>query len=182
MKSATSITGTFDLDSDAGLDTYQLCIRNSFGGIECKKNAFEITTNAEGTIEISSSPTGATILIDNIANGTTPKDIDILVGSHKVTLRKTGYQDWSKTVNVQEDKSVVVDANLYAAATATPTTERTTTERTTTIPRTSRTTVKSTVKVPTTFADTPVPTEESPAEPALIIGATCLAFIALRKH
>ena len=186
VKSATSIKGTFDLDNDADVDTYQLCIKDGFGGIECKKNAFKITTNEVGSIEISSSPTGATIYIDDVANGTTPRTIDdIIVGSYKITLKKSGYQDWAKMVKVVEDETTEVDGTLYAAATTTATPIRTTTQATprpTTAPTAIRTTAEKTVRIPTTLADTPTPTEESPAEPALIIGAICLAFIALRKH
>lgn len=186
VKSATSIKGTFDLDSDAEVDTYHLCIRDGFGAIECKKNAFKITTNEVGSIEIESSPTGATIYIDDVANGTTPRTIDdIIVGSYKVTLKKSGYQDWAKMVKVEEDETTEVDATLSAAATTTPATARTTTQATprlTTAPTAIRTSAEKTVRIPTTLADTPAPAEESPSEPALIIGAAGLAFIALRKH
>ena len=186
VKSATGIKGSFDLDNDADVDTYQLCIKDGFGGIECKKNAFRITTNEVGSIEISSSPTGATIYIDDIANGTTPRTIDdLIVGSYKITLKKAGYQDWAKMVKVEEDETTEVDGTLYAAATTTATPARTTTQATprpTTAPTPVRTTAEKTVKIPTTLADTPSPTEESPADPAIIIGAVCLAFIALRKH
>ena len=111
--------------------------------------------------------------------------IDIIVGSYKITLKKAGYQDWAKTVKVEEDDTTEVDATLYAAATTTATPIRTTTQATprpTTAPTAIRTTAEKTVRIPTTLADTPSPTEESPADPALIIGAICLAFIALRKH
>jgi len=180
-KSTTKIEGTFDLDNDADPDTYQLCIRNDFDSIECKKKAFTITTNKEGTLEIDSSPSGATIYIDNVANGTTPKDVTILVGSYKITLKKAGYQDWSKTVNVEEDEEKEVDATLWIAATATPTPARTTAERTAT-PTTRRTTVKSTIKIPTTWVDPVTTAPESPVEPVLIIGSLCLAFLALRRY
>jgi hypothetical protein len=185
-KSATSIKGTFDLANDADVDTYQVCIKNGFGSIECKKNAFKITTNAEGTLEIDSSPSGATIYINDIANGTTPGDIDILVGSYKITLKKAGYQDWIKTVKVEEDETTEVDGTLYAAVTTTATPIRTTTQATprpTTAPTAIRTSAEKTVsRVPTTLEDTPTPAEGSPLEPALILGAICLAFIALRKQ
>jgi hypothetical protein len=183
VKSTTSIKGSFNLDSDANVDTYQVCIKNGFGGIECKKSAFKITTNKEGTMKISSSPSGATIYIDDIANGTTPKEIDILVGSHKVTLKKSGYQDWGKNVNVEEDEEVKVDATLYAAVTTTAT-PRPSTPLPTAVPTTRSTTIKSTIKIPTTLVveDTPTTAEESPVEPVLIIGSICLAFIALRKR
>ena len=88
-------------------------------------------------------------------------------------------------VKVEEDETTEVDGTLYAAATTTATPARTTTQATprpTTAPTPVRTTAERTVKIPTTLADTPSPTEESPADPAIIIGAVCLAFIALRKH
>jgi hypothetical protein len=180
VDSSTKISGTFDL-SDADDDTYDVCIEDEYGAVKCKKNAFKVVTNAEGTIEISSSPSGATIYIDDITNGTTPRNVNILIGSHKVTLKKAGYSDWAKIVNVEEDETTEVDATLYAVATATPTTQPTavpTTART----ATSRTTVKSTMKIPTTYADPVTTTAASPVDPALIIGTICLAFIALRKN
>lgn len=181
VTSSTKITGSFDLGEADDDGKYDICIEDDFGTVECKSNAFEVLSNAEGTIEISSSPSGATIYIDDVTNGTTPRNIDILVGSHKVSLKKAGYSDWAKIVNVEEDETTEVDATLYAVATATPTTPPTavpTTART----ATPRTTVKSTMKIPTTWADTPTPTAASPVDPVLIIGSICVAFIALRKH
>jgi len=181
VDSSTKITGTFDLGDVDEEGDYDVCIEDDFGSVECKKKAFEVLTNAEGTLEIDSSPSGATIYIDNVANGTTPKDIDILVGSYRITLKKAGYQDWSKTVTVDEDEEVPVDATLYAAATATPT-QTESTAQPTSQPTTARTTIRSTIKVPTTYADLPTTTQASPVEPMCIIGAVCLALIALRKR
>ena len=149
--SATKVTGTFDL-TDADDDTYDVCVKDSLGTVECGLS-FDITTNEVGSIDISSNPSGASIYIDGTLKGTTPDTVDdLLVGSHKIVLKKSGDQDWGKMVTVEADDTVDVEANLYAVATAAtpvPTTNPTT------IPRTSRTTVKSTIKVPTTWADIP---------------------------
>jgi hypothetical protein len=179
-KSKTEITGTFDLeDEDEG--DYEVCVKDDYGAVECDLD-FEILTSAEGSIEISSSPSGASIYIDNIANGTTPNTIDdILVGSYKIVLKKSGYEDWGKVVTVDDGETTEVDANLYAVRTATPTTQST--PAPTTVPRTTvRTTAKSTIKIPTTWVDTPTTTAESPLDPAILIGAVGLVFLALRKH
>ncbi|OPX64660.1 MAG: PEGA domain protein [Methanoregula sp. PtaU1.Bin006] len=181
VDSSTKITGTFDLGDVDEEGDYDICIIDDFGSVECKKKAFEVITNAEGTLEIDSNPSGAAIYIDNVANGTTPRDIDILVGTYKVILKKAGYQDWSKTVNVQEDETTTIDATLYAAPTATPTQTQSTPYPTAT-PTTARTTIKSTMKIPTTYAEVPTTTAASPIEPWVIIGAVCLALIALRKR
>ncbi|MFA5267688.1 MAG: PEGA domain-containing protein [Methanoregula sp.] len=179
-ESSTEITGTFDLeDEDEG--TYDVCVEDDYGAVECDLE-FEITSTASGSIAISSSPSGAAIYIDNIANGTTPNTVDdLLVGSYKIVLKKSGYEDWGKIVNVEEEEEAEVDAKLYAVATATPTTKST--PAPTTVPRTTvRTTVKSTIKIPTTWVDTPTTTAESPLDPAILIGAVGLVFLALRKH
>ena len=180
-KSSSEITGTFDLeDEDEG--TYDVCVKDDFGAIECDLD-FEILTNAEGSIEISSSPSGASIFIDNIANGTTPNTVDdILVGSYKIVLKKSGYDDWGKVVNVEEGEVTEVDATLYAIRTATPTTAPAAPAQTTAPRTTVRTTVKSTIKIPTTWVDTATTTAASPLDPAIIIGAVGLVLLALRKH
>jgi hypothetical protein len=179
VKLSSELKGTFDLD-DAEEDSYDVCIEDKSGIVECDLE-FEVTTNDVGSIDFSSSPSGAAIYIDNIANGTTPNTVDdLLVGSYKVVLKKSGYEDWGKIVNVEEDEETEVDAKLYAVATATPATQATPVPPTATR-TTVRTTAKSTIKIPTTWVDTPTTTAESPLDPAIIIGAVGLVFVALRK-
>lgn len=178
-KSSTELKGTFDLD-DAEEDSYDVCIEDKSGTVECDLE-FEVTTNDVGSIDFSSSPSGATIYIDNIANGTTPHTVDdLIVGSYKVVLKKSGYEDWGKNVNVEEDEETKVEAKLYAVATATQATQATPVPPTATR-TTVRTVAKSTIKVPTTWVDTPTTTAASPLDPAIIIGAVGLVLIALRK-
>ncbi len=181
-ESATKVKGTFDL-TDAAEDTYDVCVEDSYGGTKCALS-FKITTNKVGSIDIASSPSGASIFIDGIANGTTPTTVDdIIVGSHKVILRKTGYEEWGKTVTVTDGDTTEIDAKLYAAATATPATP-VPTPIPTAVPKTTRTTVKSTLKVPTTYADIPTTTAASPLDPAIVIGAAGLGIglVALRRR
>jgi hypothetical protein len=171
VSSTTKITGTFDL-SDAEEDTYDVCVEDTYGTDFCDLS-FEIVTNEYGTLDISSSPSGATIYIDGTASGTTPNTVeDVLVGSHKIIIQKSGYQDWGKIVSVTEDDTTEVDATLYAVATATPVLTTNPTPVPTNPPTPARTTARSTIKVPTTWADTPVPaTTASPVDPAVVIGA-----------
>jgi PKD repeat protein len=54
-----------------------------------------------GSLSVSSIPSGASIYIDNVAEGTTPATIsDLSPGSHSVKLTKSGYVDYSKTVTI----------------------------------------------------------------------------------
>jgi len=180
VKSSTELKGTFDLD-DAEEDTYDVCIEDKSGVVVCDLS-FEVTTNEVGSIDFASNPSGATIYINNIANGTTPTTVDDLIaGSYKIVLKKSGYEDWGKIVTVEADETAEVDAKLYAATTATSTTVPTTAQQATARPTTARTTAKSTIKVPTSWANTPTTTAASPVDPVIIIGTIGLAFLALRK-
>lgn len=175
------IKGTFDL-SDADEGTYDVCVEDSYKVVKCDLS-FEVTSNKVGTIAFTSSPSGASIYIDGIANGTTPNTVkNVIEGSHKVILKMNGYEEWGKIVNVVDSETSNVNANLNAisvSATAAPTNNPAPVDTAT--PTRTRTTVKSTVKVPTSWADTPTTTAASPVDPIIIIGTLGLAFLALRK-
>jgi hypothetical protein len=173
--SATKVKGSLDL-TDANEDTYYVCVKDSFGTRECDL-AFEVTTDAVGSIDISSSPTGASIYVDGSYIGTTPGTADDLVaGSHRVLLQKTGYTDWAKMVKVKEGDTTIVDADLASVTTAP-------TPIPTTVKTVATTIKKSTLKVPTPWPSATA-TPASPLDPAVIVGATMLgmALVALRKH
>jgi hypothetical protein len=168
--SATKVKGSLDL-TDANEDSYYVCVKDSFGTLQCDLS-FEITTDAVGSIDISSSPSGASIYVDGTSEGTTPDTIKNLIeGSHKVILKKSGYNDWGKIVTVKEGGTTTVDADLAAVTTA-PTTVQTT------VPTPVKTTVKSTLKVPTPWptATTIPATTTSPVDPAVIAGALGMVF------
>lgn len=82
--------------------------------------------NATGNITVSSSPLGATILLDNTNMGiVTPNTLsNVLNGTHIVGLQLTGYDAWSTTVLVNGDDHSVngtLVATVTPNATATPT-------------------------------------------------------------
>jgi hypothetical protein len=175
--SATKVTGTLDLTSKDEA-TYKVCVLDSFGTQKCGLS-FEIITDAVGSIDISSSPSGAAIYVDAVYMGTTPKTVDGLdIGSRKLLLKKTGYNDWAKLVKVTEGSTTNIDADLNVVTTA-PTTAPTAVP--TTAPTAVKTTKKSTITTPTPWP-TATATPASPVGTLAIISAICLAFIALRKH
>jgi hypothetical protein len=54
-----------------------------------------------GSISVSSSPSGASIYLDSSYQGTTPMTIkSVRADSYTITLRLTGYQDWSQTIRI----------------------------------------------------------------------------------
>ncbi len=74
-----------------------------------------------GSADITSSPAMADITLDGKSVGRTPLQLDnLLVGEHKITVSKSGYQPYSATVTVAEGKTATVNAALTKIATQTP--------------------------------------------------------------
>jgi hypothetical protein len=171
---ATSVTGTFDLTSESP-DTYQICVKDSTGAEKCGLS-FVVTTDKVGTIDLSSTPAGASVYVDSTYKGVSPCIIPgLAVGSHTVKLTMDGYSTWSKSVKVTYGSNTTIVADLSQAVTATATTLSTST------PTTVKTSLKvTTVKVPTSWAK-PTTTKASPVEGLVIIGAVGLAALVLRR-
>jgi hypothetical protein len=175
--SAIKVTGEFDLDDKEVDDDYEICVMDNYDIAICGLD-FEITSDAVGSLDISSSPSGASVLLDGTVKGTTPLKIDDLeVGTYKLILKKDGYSDWLRNAKVTNGGTTTYDADLDVVKPATPTKTST--------PVTTATTIKvtrsATVATPTPWP-TSTPTPESPVDPLVIIGGVGLALIVLRKH
>jgi hypothetical protein len=81
-----------------------------------------------GTIDVTSSPRGAEVYLDNQYKGTTPVLItDVSLGEHVIELRLRGYEIWTITGIMNEGGSAQVQASLTPISsptqvTSTPTT------------------------------------------------------------
>jgi hypothetical protein len=74
-----------------------------------------------GTIAVSSSPSSAYFYLDGKYQGTTPKTIsDVPHGAHEIVLKKSGYEDWSKSVYVDAIKTIDVSTTLTPILTPKP--------------------------------------------------------------
>jgi len=72
-----------------------------------------------GSISVTSSPTGATALLDGSAVGTTPCTFnDVTAGSHTVAISKDGYNPYSSTVQVNSGSETSVHAALSPVTSA----------------------------------------------------------------
>lgn len=176
--SSSSVTGTFDL-TDRDEVTYKVCVMDSLDVRKCSSSVtFEVTTDQVGEIDISSSPSGASVYVDSTYVGITPYAMTgANVGSHVVKLTKDGYSDWSKIVKVTADDTTTVDADLSAIATTVVTTVPTST------PTTAKTTLKvTTVKVPTAYPTATATTPKAtPLEGAVVLGAIGLGIVILHQ-
>jgi hypothetical protein len=77
--------------------------------------ATALAPSAAGSLVISSTPPGADIEIDGNFVGNTPSTITVSPGSHQVVVRKKGFADWSRTLNVTGG-TISLDASLDAAS------------------------------------------------------------------
>ncbi|MFZ0396009.1 MAG: PEGA domain-containing protein [Terracidiphilus sp.] len=65
-------------------------------------------------VTIDSVPPGADIEVDGGFVGNTPSTITVAPGAHEITVKKTGFADWTRKMNVTGG-SVHLDAELEAA-------------------------------------------------------------------
>lgn len=54
----------------------------------------------QASVTIDSTPAGADIEIDGAFVGNAPSTISVAPGSHQITVKKKGFTDWTKTLNV----------------------------------------------------------------------------------
>ncbi|MBT5307422.1 MAG: PEGA domain-containing protein, partial [Candidatus Scalindua sp.] len=79
-----------------------------------KENSIAAVLHAiTGSINIESNPSEATIFLDGKEVSTTPDTIThAAIGIHKIEVKKEGYAEWSKTLNVKKGKKIPLNAIL----------------------------------------------------------------------
>lgn len=73
----------------------------------------------QASLAIDSTPAGADVEIDDGFVGNTPSTVSVAPGSHKIVVKKKGYTDWSKTLNVTGG-TVHLSAELEQAPASAP--------------------------------------------------------------
>jgi hypothetical protein len=76
-------------------------------------------TGAQTSLAVESTPPGADIEVDGEFVGNTPSTIPIAPGSHKITVKKKGFADWTRTLKVTGG-TIHLNAELEAAAPPAP--------------------------------------------------------------
>jgi len=69
----------------------------------------------KGTVVVDSQPRGAKILVDGKAAGVTPKSLVLAAGDRTITLEKSGYKTFKKTLTVADGASLDLDTRLETA-------------------------------------------------------------------
>ena len=76
-------------------------------------------TPIRGTLNITSTPTKASVYIDGKVVGQTPLLLDLLIGRHNILIRKSGYADKQQMVTIKEGQTENITATLTESATDT---------------------------------------------------------------
>jgi hypothetical protein len=74
---------------------------------------------ATANVAVDSTPPGADIEVDGGFVGNTPSTVTVTQGIHEITVKKKGFADWSRKLNVTGG-SIHLAADLQAGQTATP--------------------------------------------------------------
>lgn len=73
-----------------------------------------------GRLRISSSPTGARILIDNAARGgETPRTLLLKPGAYRITLQKNGYRSATANITIEPNRTTDLTISLVALPSST---------------------------------------------------------------
>jgi hypothetical protein len=72
------------------------------------------STNADSTsaVTITSVPEGAEITIDGKFVGSTPSTIQLIPGEHKIVVSKSGFKAWERTMSVNPNGNIKLNAEL----------------------------------------------------------------------
>ena len=68
----------------------------------------------QASLTVDSTPPGADIEVDGAFVGNTPSTVTVAPGSHQIAVKKKGFTDWTKTLNVTGG-TVHLDAELEQA-------------------------------------------------------------------
>jgi len=73
------------------------------------------------SVEIISVPSGASVFLDNALQGITPLTLpSVPVGKHTLSIRMTGYSDYSTMIQLSPGQSALISAALTPVPTPTP--------------------------------------------------------------
>ena len=85
------------VQGDTKLDMARLGSPSTLAGAPVLPAAAAVTT---ASLQIDSSVPGAEIEIDGAFAGNTPSTLSVPPGAHTITVKKKGYTDWTRTMNV----------------------------------------------------------------------------------
>jgi formylglycine-generating enzyme required for sulfatase activity len=105
--------GTYDFETRKQNHRPQIITRDIEVSFEPQTIHLQAPMPIFGEADINSSPAMADIYIDGIKVGQTPQVIEqLLIGQHKLSINRHGYEDYSATFDVKEGETTKLSASL----------------------------------------------------------------------
>ena len=96
-----------------GYETYSGTVVIRPGQVTSLSESLQALVLAVGQLSIKSNPAGATVLMDGEVVGTTPyENEETPAGAHEIVLRKKGYKDLAKSVNIVAEQLGQINEKL----------------------------------------------------------------------
>lgn len=74
--------------------------------------ASNVASSTQAHLQLSSTPDGADIEVDGNFAGNTPSDIDVAPGDHTISVKKSGYKDWTKNMKITAGSNINIHPDL----------------------------------------------------------------------
>ncbi len=74
-----------------------------------------VVVSERTTVTIKSTPDGADITVDGKYVGSTPSTLRLVPGDHTISVEKSGFKPWQRTITVGDGGAITVDATLIVA-------------------------------------------------------------------
>jgi hypothetical protein len=97
---------------------------------------------AQASVSVSSAPAGADIYLDGSFVGNTPSTLNVSSGNHGIVVKKSGFQDWTRQMNVSGG-TITLNAELAAGNSGAPPSPVSTVQPATATPASAKYTVHS---------------------------------------
>jgi hypothetical protein len=92
----TEITAFVEGDMHLNMANFTAAPANPESG----QTPIPVAAPVQASLAIDSTPAGADVEIDGAFVGNTPSTVSVAPGRHEIVIKKKGFTDWTKTLNV----------------------------------------------------------------------------------
>ena len=85
---------------------------NQSGAVESGTSKPEASATSMSAVVIKSTPDGAEITIDGKFVGTTPSTVQLTPGEHTISIDKSGFKQWQRTITLTAGGAINLEATL----------------------------------------------------------------------
>jgi hypothetical protein len=103
------------VNGDMRLEMAKFQPANATTQVAAADNANIAAPSLSAKLQFASTPDGADIEVDGSLVGNTPSDVQVAEGEHTVSVKKSGYKDWQRTLKVSGGSSLHLNADLEKA-------------------------------------------------------------------